>query len=236
MVLVRDIPFYSMCEHHLVPFFGVAHIAYIPAANGRICGLSKLARLVDAFAKRPQVQERLTSQIADTLIEQLHPQGVIVVLEAEHMCMSMRGVKKPGTTTTTSAVRGAFEKSQATRAEALSLIFARRKYVAAFGCAPICARRPWRRPSSEDAVAKGAPCRIRDTGRNQHEVRQSPFWARTAAASSPKSRRRSPTCGANIDDISQTILDDIFSMTMLTTLNPEVADFNTVQEKLGSGG
>ena len=91
-----------------------------------ICGLSKLARLVDAFAKRPQVQERLTSQIADTLIEQLHPQGVIVVLEAEHMCMSMRGVKKPGTTTTTSAVRGAFEKSQATRAEALSLIFARR--------------------------------------------------------------------------------------------------------------
>ena len=124
MVLVRDIPFYSMCEHHLVPFFGVAHIAYIPAANGRICGLSKLARLVDAFAKRPQVQERLTSQIADTLIEQLHPQGVIVVLEAEHMCMSMRGVKKPGARTTTSAVRGVFERSQATRNEALSLIFA----------------------------------------------------------------------------------------------------------------
>ncbi len=95
MVLVRDIPFYSMCEHHLAPFFGVAHVAYIPASDGRICGLSKLARLVDAFAKRPQVQERLTSQIADTLIEQLHPQGVIVVLEAEHMCMSMRGVKKP---------------------------------------------------------------------------------------------------------------------------------------------
>ena len=94
MVLVRDIPFYSMCEHHLAPFFGVAHVAYIPASDGRICGLSKLARLVDAFAKRPQVQERLTSQIADTLIEQLHPQGVIVVLEAEHMCMSMRGVKK----------------------------------------------------------------------------------------------------------------------------------------------
>ena len=134
MVLVRDIPFYSMCEHHLAPFFGVAHgkaLAYIPASDGRICGLSKLARLVDAFAKRPQVQERLTSQIADTLIEQLPAvadtlQGVIVVLEAEHMCMSMRGVKKPGTTTTTSAVRGAFEKSQATRAEALSLIFARR--------------------------------------------------------------------------------------------------------------
>ena len=125
MILVRDIPFYSMCEHHLVPFFGLAHVAYIPAADGRICGLSKLARLVDVFAKRPQVQERLTSQIADTLIEELHPQGVIVVLEAEHMCMSMRGVKKPGTKTMTSAVRGAFEKSQATRAEALSLIFAR---------------------------------------------------------------------------------------------------------------
>ena len=113
-------------EHHLVPFFGRAHVAYIPAADGRICGLSKLARLVDVFAKRPQVQERLTSQIADTLIEQLHPQGVIVVLEAEHLCMSMRGVKKAGAKTTTSAVRGAFERSQATRAEALSLIFARR--------------------------------------------------------------------------------------------------------------
>ena len=126
MVLVSDIPFYSMCEHHLVPFFGRAHVAYIPAADGRICGLSKLARLVEAFAKRPQVQERLTSQIADTLIEQLHPQGVLVVLEAEHMCMSMRGVKKPGSKTTTSAVRGVFERSQATRAEALSLIFAHR--------------------------------------------------------------------------------------------------------------
>lgn len=125
MVLVRDIPFYSMCEHHLAPFFGMAHVAYVPAVDGRICGLSKLARLVDTFAKRPQVQERLTSQIADTLIEQLHPQGVIVVLEAEHMCMSMRGVKKPGSSTTTSAVRGIFKKSQATRSEALSLIFAR---------------------------------------------------------------------------------------------------------------
>lgn len=122
MVLVRDIPFYSMCEHHLVPFFGKAHVAYIPAADGRVCGLSKLARLVDAYARRPQVQERLTTQIADTLIEQLDPQGVIVVMEAEHMCMSMRGVKKPGSKTITSAVRGAFEKSQATRAEALSLI------------------------------------------------------------------------------------------------------------------
>ncbi len=122
MVLVKDIPFYSMCEHHLVPFFGKAHVAYIPASDGRICGLSKLARLVEAFAKRPQVQERLTSQIADTLIEQLDPQGVIVVLEAEHMCMSMRGVKKPGSQTVTSAVRGVFEKGAPTRAEALSLI------------------------------------------------------------------------------------------------------------------
>lgn len=122
MVLVRDIPFYSMCEHHLVPFFGKAHVAYIPAADGRICGLSKLARLVEAFAKRPQVQERLTAQVADTLIAELNPQGVIVVVEAEHLCMSMRGVKKPGAKTITSAVRGAFEKSQATRAEALSLI------------------------------------------------------------------------------------------------------------------
>lgn len=123
MVIVRDIPFYSMCEHHLVPFFGLAHVAYIPASDGRICGLSKLARLVDEYAKRPQVQERLTSQVADTLIEELHPQGVLVVLEAEHLCMSMRGVKKPGSRTTTSAVRGAFEKSQATRSEALNLIF-----------------------------------------------------------------------------------------------------------------
>ncbi len=124
MVLVRDIPFYSMCEHHLAPFFGKAHVAYIPAKDGHICGLSKLARLVDTFAKRPQVQERLTSQVADTLIEQLHPQGVIVVIEAEHLCMSMRGIKKPGSRTTTSAVRGIFQRNQATRAEALSLIFA----------------------------------------------------------------------------------------------------------------
>lgn len=123
MVLVRDIPFYSMCEHHLVPFFGMAHVAYIPAADGRICGLSKLARLVDVYAKRPQVQERLTSQVADTLVKELKPQGVIVVLEAEHLCMSMRGVKKPGSKTTTSAVRGIFQSSQKTREEALSLIF-----------------------------------------------------------------------------------------------------------------
>lgn len=125
MVLVRDIPFYSMCEHHLAPFFGKAHVAYIPAADGRICGLSKLARLVDVFARRPQVQERLTSQVADTLMEQLNPQGAIVVMEAEHLCMSMRGVKKAGSKTTTSAVRGIFEKNHATRAEALSLIFNR---------------------------------------------------------------------------------------------------------------
>ena len=126
IVLVGDIPFFSMCEHHLAPFFGKAHVAYIPGADGRICGISKLARLVDGFAKRPQVQERLTGQIAATLVEALHPAGVIVVLEAEHLCMSMRGVKKAGAKTTTSAVRGAFERSQATRAEALSLIFARR--------------------------------------------------------------------------------------------------------------
>lgn len=123
MVLVRDIPFYSMCEHHLAPFFGKAHVAYIPSEDGRICGISKLARLVDVFARRPQVQERLTSQVADTLIEQLHPRGVIVVIEAEHLCMSMRGVKKPGSKTTTSAVRGAFKSNSATRTEALSLIF-----------------------------------------------------------------------------------------------------------------
>ena len=139
MVLVKDIPFYSMCEHHLVPFFGKAHVAYIPASDGRICGLSKLARLVEAFAKRPQVQERLTNQIADTLIEQLDPQGVIVVLEAEHMCMSMRGVKKPGSQTVTSAVRGVFEKSAPTRAEALSLI-----HLEACGVAAPARLRPWR--------------------------------------------------------------------------------------------
>ena len=126
MVLVKDIPFYSMCEHHLVPFYGVAHIGYIPGSDGKVCGLSKLARLTDVYAKRPQVQERLTSQIADTLVQQLNPRGVIVVLEAEHMCMTMRGVKKPGSKTTTSAVRGSFQSDQKTREEALSLIFARR--------------------------------------------------------------------------------------------------------------
>lgn len=122
MVLVRDIPLYSVCEHHLVPFMGRAHVAYIPGKNGRICGLSKLARVVDVFAKRPQVQERLTSQVADTIMEHLDPAGVIVVIEAEHLCMSMRGVKKPGAITTTSAVRGIFRTNAATRAEAMSLI------------------------------------------------------------------------------------------------------------------
>jgi GTP cyclohydrolase IA len=122
MVLVRDIPLYSVCEHHLVPFMGRAHVAYIPGKDGRICGLSKLARVVDVFAKRPQVQERMTSQIADTIVEYLEPQGVMVVIEAEHLCMSMRGVQKPGATTTTSAVRGIFQSNAATRAEALALI------------------------------------------------------------------------------------------------------------------
>ena len=122
MVLVRDIPFYSMCEHHLAPFFGKAHVAYIPNKEGRVCGLSKLARLVDVYARRPQVQERLTSQVADTLVEMLNPDGVMVVIEAEHLCMSMRGVKKAGSQTRTSAVRGSFQKNSATRAEALSLI------------------------------------------------------------------------------------------------------------------
>ncbi len=122
MVLERGIPFYSMCEHHLVPFFGTANIAYIPGPSGRICGISKLARLVDAFAKRPQVQERLTTQVADTLMDELQPRGVLVVVDAEHLCMSMRGVKKPGTRTTTSAVRGAFRTYPDTRAEALALL------------------------------------------------------------------------------------------------------------------
>jgi len=122
MVLVRDIALYSVCEHHLVPFLGRAHVAYIPGKHGRICGLSKLARVVDVFAKRPQVQERLTSQIADTIVEHLDPVGVIVVIEAEHLCMSMRGVRKPGSETVTSAVRGIFERNAATRAEAMSLI------------------------------------------------------------------------------------------------------------------
>jgi GTP cyclohydrolase I len=122
MVMVRDIPVHSMCEHHLVPFAGRAHVAYIPGTDGRITGLSKIARLVDGFAKRPQVQERLTTQIADALVDTLDPAGVLVMIEAEHFCMSMRGVKKPGSLTITSAVRGMFKSNAATRAEAMSLI------------------------------------------------------------------------------------------------------------------
>jgi GTP cyclohydrolase I len=125
MVLVKDIEVRSHCEHHLVPFTGVAHVGYIPSTDGRITGLSKLARLVDVFARRPQVQERMTTQIADSLMRILTPRGVIVVVECEHLCMSMRGIRKPGATTVTSAVRGQL-RDPATRAEAMSLIVARR--------------------------------------------------------------------------------------------------------------
>ena len=121
MVIVRDIPFYSLCEHHLLPFFGQAHVAYIPS-GGRITGLSKLARAVEVAARRPQVQERLTAQVADSLMATLHPQGVLVCVEAEHLCMTMRGVRKPGTMAATSAVRGIFRDHPATRAEAMALI------------------------------------------------------------------------------------------------------------------
>lgn len=121
MVLVRDIELWSMCEHHLVPFTGVAHVGYIPAKDGRVTGLSKLARLVDLYAKRPQVQERLTTQVADAIVEHLHARGVIVVIECEHLCMTMRGVRKPGAKTVTSAVRG-YLREPATRAEAMALI------------------------------------------------------------------------------------------------------------------
>jgi GTP cyclohydrolase I len=122
MVIVKEIPLYSTCEHHLVSFHGVAHVGYIPGKDGRVTGLSKIARLVDLYAKRPQIQERLTSQIADALVNKLDPRGVIVVVEAEHLCMAMRGVRKPGAVTTTSAVRGMFKTSPASRAEALDLI------------------------------------------------------------------------------------------------------------------
>jgi GTP cyclohydrolase I len=122
MVMVRDIPFASTCEHHLVPFIGVAHVAYIPGDEGMITGLSKIARLVDGFARRPQVQERLTTQIADALGDALKPNGVLVVLEAEHLCMSIRGVKKPGALTVTSAVRGHFRDDARSRAEALGFV------------------------------------------------------------------------------------------------------------------
>lgn len=123
MVLIRDIEVYSTCEHHLLPFHGVAHVGYIPAKDGRVAGLSKIARLVDLYARRPQVQERLTTQIADALVEHLHAEGVIVVISCEHLCMSMRGVRKPGATTMTSAVRGQL-RDPTTRAEAISLLAA----------------------------------------------------------------------------------------------------------------
>ena len=122
LVLVRDIPMFSTCEHHLVSFHGVAHVGYIPGKSGKVTGLSKLARVVDLYAKRPQVQERLTSQIADALMRKLDPRGAIVVIEAEHLCMAMRGIRKPGASTTTSAVRELLQSSAASRSEALDLI------------------------------------------------------------------------------------------------------------------
>lgn len=125
LVLVKDIPLYSICEHHLLPWHGTAAIGYIPGPDGRITGLSKLARLVDLYARRPQVQERLTSQVADALRKGLEPQGVIVVIQAEHLCMAMRGIRKPGSLTVTSAVRGIFQSDPRTRAEALSLVLGR---------------------------------------------------------------------------------------------------------------
>ncbi|WP_420804643.1 GTP cyclohydrolase I FolE [Actinomadura flavalba] len=125
MVLVKDIEVYSTCEHHLVPFHGLAHVGYTPNKTGQVTGLSKLARLVDVFARRPQVQERLTSQVADAVMRILEPRGVIVVVEAEHLCMTMRGVRKPGAKTVTSAVRGDFRDHPETRAEAMSLILGR---------------------------------------------------------------------------------------------------------------
>jgi GTP cyclohydrolase IA len=125
LVVVKDIPLYSICEHHLVPWHGTAAVGYIPGVDGRITGLSKLARLVDAYAKRPQVQERLTAQVADSLVRRLQPRGVIVVVEAEHLCMAMRGVRKPGSRTVTSAVRGMLQSDPRTRAEAMSLILGR---------------------------------------------------------------------------------------------------------------
>lgn len=122
MVLVKDIPFYSVCEHHLMPFVGKAHVAYIPGSDGRITGISKLARVVDVVSRRLQVQERLTTQVADTLMECLNPRGVMVVIEAEHLCMSMRGINKPGSVTVTSAVRGIFKTKMNSRQEVLSLV------------------------------------------------------------------------------------------------------------------
>jgi GTP cyclohydrolase IA len=122
MVMIRDIPMASVCEHHLLPFVGKAHVAYIPNEQGRITGLSKLARLVEGLARRPQVQERLTAQIADAMVDRLEPRGALVVIEAEHLCMSMRGVRKPGAVTVTSAVRGSFRDSMSTRMEAMNLL------------------------------------------------------------------------------------------------------------------
>ncbi len=122
MVILRDIPFYSLCEHHLLPFYGVAHVGYIPNEEGRVVGISKLARVVEIFAKRPQLQERMTTQIADAILEALQPDGVAVVIQAEHLCMTMRGIKKPGSNVVTSATRGIFRSRAATRAEFLSLV------------------------------------------------------------------------------------------------------------------
>lgn len=122
MIMVRDIPVYSLCEHHLVPFYGQAHVGYIPNSDGRVTGLSKLARLVDGYARRPQVQERLTTQVADAVESSLRPRGVLVVIEAEHLCMAMRGVRKPGASTVTSAVRGVFRDDPAARAEAMRFV------------------------------------------------------------------------------------------------------------------
>ena len=122
LILVKSIPVYSLCEHHLLPFIGEAHVGYIPSANGRITGLSKLARIVDGYARRPQVQERLTTEVADSLQRILEPRGVIVVVEAEHLCMSMRGVQKPGSSTVTSAVHGVFREDMSSRMEALRMI------------------------------------------------------------------------------------------------------------------
>ncbi len=122
MVVVKDIPFYSMCEHHLLPFYGLAHVGYIPNVNGRVVGASKLARVVEIVAHRPQIQERMTTQVAEAIVEALNPEGVGVVIEAEHLCMTMRGIKKPGSNIVTSANRGTFRRRAATRAEFLSLI------------------------------------------------------------------------------------------------------------------
>jgi len=122
MVIVKDIPFYSMCEHHLLPFYGVVHIGYVPDATGRVVGISKMARVVEVIARRPQIQERMTTQIADAIVDGVQPQGVAVVVQAEHMCMVMRGVKKPGSNIITSALRGAFRRKAASRAEFFSLI------------------------------------------------------------------------------------------------------------------